>query len=246
MLQLYQIEWLKLKRQHLWIILILIPILGCLLGAFNFVSSYDQLMKNGGNDWYQLWTQMTFFYALILLPILSGIFAAFICRVDHLDGGWKLTLSLPVQRGKYYIVKFSILSSILLLSQLILISAYCTIGFILKLESELPVTFLFKAILSGWIATFPLAAIQLWLSIRTKSFSGPLVLNILLTFASLITMIMKVDYLYPWAQPSLAMKAPGENGGLNSYTLFFSIIIIMFIIVFFGSYRRFKKMDITF
>jgi lantibiotic transport system permease protein len=240
----YQIEWMKLKRQRLWIIILFVPLIGCSLGAFNFKTSYEILMKSGHNEWYQLWTQVTFFYALLLFPILSGIFASFICRVDHLDGGWKQMLSLPVLRKKIYIAKLGVLMTMLLITQVTLLLVYIIVGTLLELSDPIPLSFLLGAGFNGWLAAFPLASIQLWLSLRTKSFGIPLGLNIFLAFVSLITMILKINFIYPWAQPSLAMISPTEGKGIESYPLFISVILIMFLLTFLLGCRYFIKKDV--
>ncbi|WP_195694696.1 ABC transporter permease [Priestia megaterium] len=239
----YKIEWMKLKRQRLWIIMLFVPLVGCSLGAFNFSSSYDLLMKTGTNQWYQLWTQVTFFYALFLFPILSGIYASFICRVDHLDGGWKQLLALPVSRKKVYIAKLGILMTMILITQIILVLIYLSIGNLIGLSDSLPLSFIVLAMFNGWLASLPLASIQLWLSLRTKSFGIPLGLNIFFSFSSLAAMILKINFIYPWAQPSLAMAAPTEKG-ITSYPLFFCVVFITFLITFLLGCKNFTNRDI--
>jgi lantibiotic transport system permease protein len=239
----YQIEWMKLKRQRLWIIMLFIPLIGCALGAYNFSASYDLLMKDGENPWYQLWTQVTFFYALFLFPILSGIYASVICRVDHLDGGWKQLLALPVSRNKVYVAKLGILMTMILITQVALLLIYIAIGTLMGLSGSIPLFFLVGAIFNGWIASLPLASIQLWLSLRTKSFGIPLGINIFLSFSSLVAMVLHINFIYPWAQPSLAMAAPTEKG-IESYPLFLSVVLITFLITFLLGRRNFTKKDI--
>jgi lantibiotic transport system permease protein len=239
----YQIEWMKLKRQRLWIIMLFVPLIGCSLGAYNFSSSYDLLMKDGDNPWYQLWTQVTFFYALFLFPILSGIYASVICRVDHLDGGWKQLLALPVSHKKVYVAKLGILMTMILITQVVLVLIYIMIGTLMGLSDLLPLSFLRGAMFNGWIASLPLASIQLWLSLRTKSFGIPLGINIFLSFSSLITMVLHINFIYPWAQPSLAMAAPTERG-IESYSLFLCVVLITFLTTFLLGHRDFVRKDI--
>lgn len=242
MLTLYKNEWLKMRHQHLWIIVLFVPLLGASLGGFNFISSYDQLVQ-GEDEWIELWSQTSFFYAIFLYPILSGIFAAFICRSDHLHGGFKMTLSLPVSRKKLYMSKFLMLITILLLTQIILLIMCVLLGLLFNINNQIPWSFFLRATIFGWLATFPLASIQLWLSISTKSFGIPVGINLFLTLGSLAAIVLNVNMIYPWSQPQQAMLSPDE-GGIGSYPLFFSLIFVMFIVTFLLGMWRFSRKDI--
>lgn len=244
MVSLLKIEWIKMKRQHLWILILLVPLIGASLGAFNYQSSYEVLVQQGDNRWYELWTQVTFFYAFLLLPILSGIFATFICRTEYLDGGWKQLMTFPISKEKVYIAKLIAVLGILFLTQISIVIWCLLAGTVLQIADPLPIEFLINAAITGWIALFPLANLQLWISLRTKSFTIPLIFNILFTFGSIGAKVFKIDAFYPWIQPSYVMASPDENG-VESYSVFFITILLMFIITSCLSLWRFYRKDIV-
>ncbi|MED3645930.1 ABC transporter permease [Halalkalibacterium halodurans] len=236
MYTLYKNEWLKLRRQFLWVIILFVPIAGVLLGTFSYVDSYD-LLVDGENEWYAFWTQITFFYGLFIFPILAGIYAAFICRSEHQNGGWKHLLSLPVSRFQLFFAKLFTLYTLLFLTQVILFVTAILIGMQVNESTNIPLSFLVGATAFGWIATFPLAMIQLWMSINTRSFAIALGINITFVLGSLVTMIVGIEQFYPWAHPSIAMGSPEEvniskNGIFNIITLYFIILSSFFIFKF--------------
>lgn len=240
MIHLYKIEWLKMKRQRLWLLLIVIPLIGCSLGALNFVSSYDRIMTGNDHEWYQLWTQMTFFYALFLMPILSSVLATFICRVDHLDGGWKCILALPISRNDLYFAKFTVLMTMIFFSQIALILIYLFIGLFLDFSTNIPFFFLVKVVVLGTFSVFPIAAFQLWLSFKTKSFTTPITINIVFTLGSFIAMIFNIDFLYLWSQPSIAMKSSTESSDIFNPIF----VLVSFLVIFLLALRNFYNKDI--
>ncbi|MEH7490555.1 ABC transporter permease, partial [Priestia megaterium] len=176
-------EWFKLKRQKVWILLMVVPFISVILGLASFLGNYEVLMdKKGDNAWLESWTQITLFYGMLLLPISSGIYAAMVCRTDHLNGGWKLQFSLPISKSTIYLSKLTIILLLILLMQLFLVLFYLIGGTIIHIDNPVPVTFILSAILLSWLGTFSLSAIQLWLSFKIKSFGIPLGINIFLSF----------------------------------------------------------------
>jgi len=231
MFTLYQNEWLKLRRQFIWMIILFVPFIGVCLGTFSFTASYD-LLVDGGNEWYAFWTQITFFYGLFIYPILSGIFAAIICRNEHLHGGWKHQLSLPLSRTKVFLAKLFLVYSLLFLTQLILLLTALAVGLQVTAQTNPPLLFLIGAVTAGWVASFPLTIIQLWISINIRSFVVPLGINLFFVFGSLAAMVMGIEKLYPWAHPSIAMASPEEANStledLSIFTVSYLVVLVTY------------------
>lgn len=237
-------EWFKLKRQKIWILLMVVPFISVILGLASFLGNYDVLMdEKGDNGWLESWTQITLFYGMLFLPISSGIYAAMVCRTDHLNGGWKLQFSLPISKGIIYLSKLTIILLLILLMQLFLVLFYLIGGTIIHIDNPIPVTFILSAILLSWLGTFSLSSIQLWLSFKIKSFGIPLGINIFLSFLVFAAYTSKWGMLYPWAQPSFAISTPDESP-IQSYPLFISIVFITFLIFVLITSFRFKRADL--
>lgn len=240
-MDLFQIELMKLKRQKIWILILIGPIMGTFLGSFNYTSSLDILSKSDTNEWYQLWNQVTFFYGLFLFPILSGIYAIFLCRTDHLTGGWKQLFSLPVKREKVFSSKLFLLVLLLLITQMTQFLLFIIVGNLLGLQDNLNLTFFLKAVINGWIAIFPIAIFQLMLAIKTKSFMFSLSLNVLFTFLSLVMMVVGLEQYYPWTLPSIAMASPTETGLSHSLSYFYALVFTLSLILYIWGKKTINK-----
>lgn len=115
-------ERLKMSKSYVWLLVIGSPILALLPGA---------LADNQGEkmSWELLLNVMSMMHALLFLPVLSGIFAALICRYEHHDGGWKMLLSLPVTRLSVYLSKYVMIIGLLAAVQLTFLVMVLGMGF---------------------------------------------------------------------------------------------------------------------
>lgn len=80
-------ERLKLKRSNMWVLYVSAPFISVLLAYTNFRNNYKQFVQPGDNEWVEAWTQVAVFMGSFVLPILVGIYAAFVCRGEHAGGG---------------------------------------------------------------------------------------------------------------------------------------------------------------
>lgn len=62
-------------------------------------------------------------YALLFLPLLTGVLASVIRRYEHHAGGCKQQLALPVTRRKVFIAKYVLLIILVLVIQLLYLSS---------------------------------------------------------------------------------------------------------------------------
>lgn len=234
-------EWFKLKRQKIWLIILIVPLLSVLLGYGNFLGNYEVLMdKADDNAWLEAWTQITLFYGIFFLPISSGILAALVCRTEHLNGGWKLQLTLPISKTRMFISKLVVVVSLTLLLQLSLVFFFLIGGKMIEIQHIIPWSFIFTAVFFSWLCTFTLSTIQLWLSYKIKSFGIPLSINIVLSLLVFAAYTDKIGIFYPWAQPSFAIAAP-EESAIESFPMFISAVLITFIITLALAVLKFRR-----
>ncbi|HEY5548385.1 MAG TPA: ABC transporter permease [Coriobacteriia bacterium] len=161
-----------------------------------------------GEGWASSFGNVAVAYSWLFYPLLAGVFAALICRVEHATGGWKLTLTLPVRRTHVYLAKYIVLAGVLALTNLVFGAAFLVAGTVAGIQGAVPYSTIGMALLSGWVAVLPLAALQLWVSSRWKSFGAALALNVCLTLPSIFAAQSRtIGPWYPWAQPMLAMSS---------------------------------------
>lgn len=238
------IEFMKLRRQWLWAVLIIVPLVSCLLGYNNFFTYQDILVQVDDNEWIEAWTQASLFYGMIMLPILSGFYCSLSCRNENFGGGWKQMLVLPPSRVEIYIAKMIIILFLVLVTQLVLITEFIITGLLLGLQDSIPWFFLFKVLVLGFLAVCALVAIQLWMASQIKSFVTPIAINVALTLLAFIAAGAEWGNYYPWAQPTLAMSSPDEVG-ISSLLFFLSINLVIFSLATIIGVVSFDKKDIN-
>lgn len=161
----------------------------------------------GVSEWTMAFGFAVMRYAWLFYPLLAGVFAALVCRIDHASGGWKLVLAMPVRRSSIYLVKFAILAAVLALCNAAFGIAFVVAGKAEGLHGPIPLLTIGMSLLSGWVAVLPLAAVQLWVSSRWRSFGAALALNVCFTLPAIFAaQSREIGPWYPWAQPMLAMS----------------------------------------
>lgn len=206
MLSLLQAEWYKLRKSNVILIIFAGPIISLLVGLL----TEDRHLPI--NEWFQPLFWMNFSYALLFLPLVTGVLASMICRYEHQAGGWKLLLTLPVKRGSIFVAKYGLLLITVWVVQLFYLLALWIVGTIKGFTDPFPQEIIWKTLFGGWISTFPLIALQLWLSLRWKSFAVPFAVNVFFTLPSILAANSeRFGPYYPWAQPFLMMVVAEEQ-----------------------------------
>lgn len=199
-------ERLKMSKSYVWLLVIGSPILSLVPGL---------LTDNQGEkiSWELLLNVMSMMHALLFLPVLSGIFAALVCRYEHHDGGWKMLLSLPVTRLSVYLSKYVMIIGLLAAVQFTFLVMVLGMGLFRGAPDPIPWSLLLSSVFGGFVACLPLAALQLAISQGWSSFGAPLALNVSLTIPNmLIANSTTYGPYYPWVQPMLAMMPYGDEG----------------------------------
>ncbi|RAK15652.1 hypothetical protein B0I26_11913 [Anoxybacillus vitaminiphilus] len=202
LISIIQSEWYKLRKSKIMSMIFAGPLLGLFIGLTSNFMNVDVEI----NDWYKTLFLMNLTYALL------GVLAGLICRYEHQAGGWKQLLAMPVTRGRVFIAKYTLLMIIVLVIQLLYLGAIFIVGMVKGYTDPFPMVIVWKAILGGWIATFPLVALQLWMSIMWKSFAAPFTVNVVFTLPTILAVNSdRFGPYYPWAQPFSMMYVDGQT-----------------------------------
>ncbi|ALS25920.1 membrane protein [Paenibacillus sp. 32O-W] len=206
MWRIFRSELLKLRKSHISLLVFVSPLLASLLALLESV-------QEEAFPWHQLLATMALLHGLLFLPLLAGVFAAFICRYEHAGGGWKQIFVLPVSRTGVYVVKFGLIMGLLLACQLLFLGGLLGVGMLKGIEAPVPWDMLGRSLLGGWVACAPLAALQLGVSTAWSSFAAPLALNVIFTLPNILVINSeKFGPWYPWGQPVLAMLSGAQDG----------------------------------
>ncbi|NLZ54412.1 MAG: ABC transporter permease subunit [Thermoanaerobacteraceae bacterium] len=132
------VEILKLKNSKILWIAVLAPAFIVVQGGLNLIRYYDLFTGAGQDVWAQLYTQSMIFYVSILYPILISIIITLIARIENLNSCWKYYFSLPVDRGKIYIVKFIMACAIMFIDVLAFILSVIAVGKLIGINGPVP------------------------------------------------------------------------------------------------------------
>lgn len=226
-------ERLKMSRSSVWLLIIISPAVAVLIGALANMEEMGEKVT-----WEVLLSVMSMVHAMLFLPVLTGIFAALICRCEHSDGGWKMLLALPVTRHAVYLAKFVMITGLLALVQLLFLAALLGVGWVRGIEGVVPWQVVLPSLFGGWVACLPLAALQLAVSQGWSSFGAPLALNVSLTIPNmLIANSSTYGPYYPWVQPLLAMGSIGEErfGAFNLPIESLMVVVFGSLLLFLGA-----------
>jgi|GEM_PF-185655 len=210
-------ERIKLGRSQILLLAVIAPVLSILIGLLSNMSG----LGSGAEAWEGLLLVMSLLHAMFFLPMLTGIFSAFVCRYEHAGGGWKQILSLPVSRPALYMAKLFTVAGALDLAQGLFSVGLVIVGLAKGLDlGSMPWEVVGVRLLGGFIACLPLAALQLFVSTMWSSFAAPLVLNMIFTVPNiLVANSATFGPYYPWVQPMIAMTPTSQGYDFGAFTL---------------------------
>ena len=153
---------------------------------------------------------------ILVLPLYAALAAALVAAVEHQGDHWKHLFALPVSRRWIFVAKWIAAAGLLLVSSLVLPAAVCVAAQLLRAmkpnwrSASTPVALVTIRSLQCFCAAGLLLSLQLWVSLRWRSFiAGPAlgIVGVLILLggvarAGLGTIFV---YLYPWALPPDAM-----------------------------------------
>ncbi|MFD0959867.1 ABC transporter permease [Paenibacillus chungangensis] len=237
-------ERLKFSRSPIWLLIPASPLVALVIGLLTSLDNVPASVQA-----LQLQSIVFSLHAMLLLPIMTGIFSAFVCRYEHSGGGWKAMLSLPVSRTGLYLAKLLSVAVMLAITQLLMLAVLALSASFHGIAGTMNWSPTLLAVSSGWLACLPLAALQLWASIGWSSFAAPLAINVALTLPNML-IVNSAQYgpYYPWAQPALAMLVHSEEMEFGAFTLPLENLLVTvglsFLVFFIGGLLHMKRRDV--
>lgn len=232
MRMLLRAEGMKLQWRIIFLLIVLDTLINSAMGAMQLQSLRDFFSPS----WSTLYIHSVNLHSMFFYPLYSGIVASLLCLYEHKDGGWKITMSLPVPRYKIFYAKYIWLVGILALVQIVFLLGYLGTGYLVKAPERIPWETLLYSVIGGWIGVLPLAALQLMVSIRVRNFGASLAMsigyvvpNIVLTgFHSAIGAWLPFTIPYYVMMPQAAIYAPRvEPYSLWSIVLFTGMVYLL-------------------
>ncbi|MFD1472260.1 ABC transporter permease [Companilactobacillus mishanensis] len=225
-------EFLKIKRIHLFYIILIFDVVSFCLGATLYFAN-QKVFDSFGTQWDALWGETGQFYSQIFFPILISIIVSVICNIENNRKNWQRLAILPVSSNRLVINKFIFVSILTGISQLIFIVFYYLTAFF----SDLPINtnilvFILWGVL-GWLGTLPIIAIQLSISIKLQNFVTPVIIATGMSILSFVILLIndKLLIYYPYALVTAGMRIRSFQNFTVSELLVYFVMILLFSVI---------------
>lgn len=160
-------------------------------------------------------------WTVVVLPLHLALIAALVAAVDHESDHWTHLFALPVPRWSMLLGKWLATVGLFLASSVVLLLAVLIGAWLLRIArpdwatSSLPIALVAHRALQVFCAAGLVLSLQLWISLRWRSFIpglgvGVVGLMVLLGGIVRVGLANAETYLYPWALPPLAMARMAE------------------------------------
>ncbi len=220
-------ESLKIKRTMALPLVAICPAVIVVLVLFVTANAPFSTLHRGGTgreiEWANLTRFTLRFWALLMMPLYMTLQSALIAGLDHADNQWKSLLTRPVPRWTFYVAKLLVVSAMMASGMLVLLCGLFLNGAVLpRIQSQVvfgwPVPW--TAILADGARVLGLSflalTIQLWVSLRWRSFSVAvgtgIVAMVIGTFAVAIAQQVGGWPLYfPWSLPMMVVSREHYN-----------------------------------
>lgn len=237
------VELKKTKKNYLLPIGIFFVAFSLFIGTGIFMLNRNVL--NEGTLSLVLWGQSAFYYSQIFFPIMLGILCSVVVGVENRNKNWQRMKANGVSISKMVLGKIIVLSGYTLSIQLIFYLLFMIIGIILHIPFELGegIKFLLWAIL-GWLGGTSIISIQVYLNIRTESFTKPIGIASAGSFVGFFIIFISQDLLkvYPYSQGTIAMRSRVLTPmNTTDMILFIAFNLVMFLVSYLLSVSKLKK-----
>ena len=195
-------EIIKMHHSPVWLAFLLIPIIPAFMGTFNYLNNLGVLE----NAWYSLWTQHTIFTCYFFLPVLIGIYASYLFRLEHANHNWNAVMTAPVPITQVFMAKLMMGWLMVMLTQLWIGLLFIISGFLAGLAGPIPPE-LSVWLLFGALGGMVVCALQLCLSLVIRSFAVPVGIALMGGIAGLALLSQGYGLFFPYALITLGMRA---------------------------------------
>lgn len=233
-------EFLKLRRSYIWLAMLVLPLLSAGLGTANYLNNLGMLTE----QWYSLWTQHALFYCALFAPALTGVYCAYVCRLEHLNRNWNAVMTQPIPVGTMLAAKLTAVSILTALTQCLIGILFIVSGKLAGLTAPLPFELVYWVI-RGWWALTVQAALLLCAALMVRSFAVPVAAGILGGFCGLPALVKGFGVYFPFSLLELGMCSHNPAEPMDCSATAFVISSFLYLLLGFAiSVLWLKKRDI--
>ena len=218
LLKLFKAERMKLKRSPVWLAFLLMPVIPAAFGTANYLYQKEVLTR----EWLSLWTQHTLFTDYFFLPIMLGIYCAYIMRLENANNNWNKVFTMPAGRSSVFLAKLLIAAMMLLFSMIWICALFVISGYMAGLTNP-PWLTIAQWCVFGTLGGMVTVAVQIFISMNIKSFALPIGISFAGGLSGLGFLAKNMGHIWPYSLMSYGMNsnAPqkiAESGGYVQFT----------------------------
>ena len=233
-------EFLKLRRSYIWLAMLVLPLLSAGLGTANYLNNLGMLTE----QWYSLWTQHALFYCALFAPALTGVYCAYVCRLEHLNRNWNAVMTQPIPVGTMLAAKLTAVSILTALTQCLIGILFIVSGKLAGLTAPLPFELVYWVV-RGWWALTVQAALLLCVALMVRSFVVPVAAGILGGFCGLPALVKGFGVYFPFSLLELGMCSHNPAEPMDCSAAAFVISSFLYLLLGFAiSVLWLKKRDV--
>lgn len=233
-------EFLKLRRSYIWLAMLVLPLLSAGLGTANYLNNLGMLT----DQWYSLWTQHALFYCALFAPALTGVYCAYVCRLEHLNRNWNAVMTQPIPVGTMLSAKLTAVSILTALTQCLIGILFIVSGKLAGLTAPLPFELVYWVV-RGWWALTVQAALLLCVALMVRSFAVPVAAGILGGFCGLPALVKGFGVYFPFSLLELGMCSHNPAEPMDCSAAAFVISSFLYLLLGFAiSVLWLKKRDV--
>ena len=233
-------EFLKLRRSFIWMAMLVLTFLSAGLGTANYLNNLGMLTE----QWYSLWTQHALFYCTLFAPALTGVYCAYICRLEHLNRNWNTVMTQPIPVGTMLSAKLTVISVLTALTQCLIGVLFIASGKIAGLTAPVPFELVYW-IVRGWLALTVQASLLLCIALIIRSFAVPVAAGILGGFCGLPALVKGFGVYFPFSLLELGMCSHNPSEPMDCSAAAFLLSACLYLLLGFAvSILWMKKQDV--
>ena len=158
---------------------------------------------------------------------------------------WNSLMTTPISRSAIFIAKLAVLARLIFTAQALLMIFVIIVGKVgFRFEQPVPVSMLWWLFM-GWFSALGVAAVQLYLSMKIRSFAVPVGLAVCLCIAGLACYITGIGSMFPYSQLILGLSSQEKTLPIDSLVTLVPMVIFYIVFFILLASRRLKKIDIV-
>ena len=154
-------------------------------------------------------------------------------------------MTTPVARSTIFIAKLVVLAKSILVAQVLLMVFIIIVGkVVFRFEQPLPINMLWWLFM-GWFSALSVGAVQLYLSMRIRSFAVPVGLAVCLSIGGLAFHIAGFSEMFPYSQIILGLSSQDEMLPIDSITTLVPMVLVYTVLFVILAAKHLKKADVV-